>query len=210
MIKLTDTQLVVLSAACQRPNRNLLPLPANLKGGAAAKVIDGLSAKGLVEEAAAAPGDSVWREGEDGSRATLRATDAAFQALGIEVERSQSPEEAMPGAKRRSRKGASGPKSTFKAKATNTKAAPSKGSRKPATADESKNDRPSRTNTKQASLIAMLQRPEGASLDEIVAATGWLPHTVRGAIAGALKKKLGLTVTSEKAEGRGRVYRIAG
>ena len=45
---------------------------------------------------------------------------------------------------------------------------------------------------------------------EIVAATGWQPHTVRGALAGALKKKLGLAVTSEKVEGRGRVYRIAG
>ena len=54
----------------------------------------------------------------------------------------------------------------------------------------------------------MLQRPEGASLDEIVAATGWQAHTVRGAIAGALKKKLELAVTSEKVEGRGRVYRL--
>jgi hypothetical protein len=41
-----------------------------------------------------------------------------------------------------------------------------------------------------------------------MSATGWLSHTVRGAIAGALKKKLGLNVTSEKVEGRGRVYRI--
>jgi hypothetical protein len=65
-----------------------------------------------------------------------------------------------------------------------------------------------RAGTKQAHLIEMLQRPEGATIDEIVAAFGWQPHTVRGAIAGALKKKLGLTVTSEKVEGRGRVYRI--
>jgi hypothetical protein len=52
----------------------------------------------------------------------------------------------------------------------------------------------------------MLQQPDGASLDEIVAATGWQAHTVRGAIAGAMKKKLGLAVTSDKVEGRGRVY----
>jgi hypothetical protein len=52
----------------------------------------------------------------------------------------------------------------------------------------------------------MLRAPEGATIAEIVAATGWLPHTVRGAIAGALKKKLGLDVASEKIEGRGRVY----
>ena len=56
----------------------------------------------------------------------------------------------------------------------------------------------------------MLARAEGATIDEIVAATGWQPHTVRGAFAGALKKRLGLTIESEKVEGRGRVYRIAG
>ena len=55
----------------------------------------------------------------------------------------------------------------------------------------------------------MLKRPEGASIDEIVTAFGWQAHTVRGAIAGALKKKLGLNVVSEKSEGRGRIYRIA-
>ncbi len=54
----------------------------------------------------------------------------------------------------------------------------------------------------------MLRDETGATIDEIVAATGWQPHTVRGAIAGALKKKLGLNVGSEKLEGRGRVYRL--
>jgi hypothetical protein len=65
-----------------------------------------------------------------------------------------------------------------------------------------------RAGTKQAMLIAMLQGPGGASITEIVAATGWQAHTVRGSIAGALKKKLGLVVTSKKAEGRGTVYHI--
>ena len=59
----------------------------------------------------------------------------------------------------------------------------------------------------QALLVDMLGRAEGATVDEIVAATGWQPHTVRGAFAGALKKRLGLTIESEKVEGRGRVYR---
>jgi hypothetical protein len=68
---------------------------------------------------------------------------------------------------------------------------------------------PARADSKQAQLIAMLKAPKGASIDEIVKAFGWQPHTVRGAIAGAIKKKLGLDVTSEKIEGRGRVYRIA-
>jgi hypothetical protein len=54
----------------------------------------------------------------------------------------------------------------------------------------------------------MLKRPEGATVNQIAAATGWQHHTIRGAIAGALKKKLGLTVTSEKPEGGERRYRI--
>jgi hypothetical protein len=65
-----------------------------------------------------------------------------------------------------------------------------------------------RTGTKQAKLIEMLRTEGGATIDEIVAATGWQPHTVRGAFAGALKKRLGLEVTSEKVEGRGRVYKL--
>ncbi|MBZ0129550.1 MAG: DUF3489 domain-containing protein [Rhodobacteraceae bacterium] len=69
--------------------------------------------------------------------------------------------------------------------------------------------RPSpRAGTKQAMLIAQLQAPEGATMDSMIAATGWQPHTVRGAMSGALGKKLGLVVTSAKEEGRGRVYRI--
>lgn len=64
--------------------------------------------------------------------------------------------------------------------------------------------------SKQAQLIAMLKRPGGASIDEIVSAFDWLPHTARGVIAGALKKKLGLAVASEKIASGGRVYKIAG
>lgn len=63
--------------------------------------------------------------------------------------------------------------------------------------------------TKQAELIALLQTPDGASIAEITAVTGWQAHSVRGAISGQLKKKLGLAVTSEKVEGRGRCYYIA-
>jgi hypothetical protein len=66
-----------------------------------------------------------------------------------------------------------------------------------------------RAGTKQALLIEMLETPDGASIAEIAKATNWLPHTIRGAISGALKKRLGLNITSEKVEGRGRTYRIA-
>ena len=65
-----------------------------------------------------------------------------------------------------------------------------------------------RDGTKQARLIELLKRPEGASLIEMVQATNWLPHTLRGAMAGTLKKKLGLTIVSEKTDGQERKYKI--
>ena len=65
-----------------------------------------------------------------------------------------------------------------------------------------------RAESKQSQLIAMLKRPDGATIVEIAKALDWMPHTVRGAIAGALKKKLGLNVESEKVDDRGRVYRV--
>ena len=65
-----------------------------------------------------------------------------------------------------------------------------------------------RAGTKQATLIDLMRRPGGATLADLVKATGWQPHSVRGAISGGLKKKLGLPVTSESIEKRGRVYRI--
>ncbi len=70
-------------------------------------------------------------------------------------------------------------------------------------------DAPARNGTKQALLVGMLQRPGGATIEQMTAKTGWQPHSVRGAISGALKKKLGLTVESAVTEDRGRVYRIA-
>lgn len=65
-----------------------------------------------------------------------------------------------------------------------------------------------RNGTKQEAVIAMLHAEGGATIDEIVAATQWAPHTTRGFLSGALKKKLGLTNTSEKIAGRGRAYRL--
>src|SRR5215467_3958384 len=62
--------------------------------------------------------------------------------------------------------------------------------------------------SKQAAVIAMLQRPEGATVEEVASAMGWQRHTVRGLFSGTLKKKLGLALASAK-EKRGRVYRIA-
>jgi hypothetical protein len=64
--------------------------------------------------------------------------------------------------------------------------------------------------TKTAKILSLLQRPGGASLQELRKATGWQPHSVRGFLSGALKKKMGLPVQSTKRENGERVYRIAG
>ncbi len=76
------------------------------------------------------------------------------------------------------------------------------------TEDAAPKTRTPREGTKQAKLIAMLRAESGATIEEIVAALDWQAHTARGAMSGALKKKLGLTITSEKVDGRGRVYAI--
>jgi hypothetical protein len=188
MAKLTDSQLVVLNAACGRDDRSVYPLTLKLNVAAAAKVLKSLLAKDLIEEVPAKHQDEVWREDGDGQRFTLRATAAADAALGIDdgKESSQAANPAPAKGKKKARRAAK--QREKKAKAP----------------------RATRTDTKQARLIEMLKRAKGATIDEIVKELDWQPHTVRGAIAGALKKKLSLDVTSEKIEGRGRVYRIAG
>jgi len=170
MTKLTDTQAIILSAASQHDGHIALPLPDSLRGGAAAKVVGAMLAKGFLEEVDAdmRKGEPVWRETGDGHGVTLVATDTGLAAIGIEVESS----EAKP------------------------------------TEDSAPKTRTPREGTKQATLIAMLRAPDGATIAEIMAATGWQSHTVRGAMSGALKKKLGLEVTSEKIEDRGRVYKL--
>ncbi|MEI4233946.1 DUF3489 domain-containing protein [Roseovarius sp. D22-M7] len=65
-----------------------------------------------------------------------------------------------------------------------------------------------RSGTKQEAVIAMLRAEGGATIEEIAAATNWASHTARGFLSGALKKKLGMTITSEKVDGRGRVYKL--
>ena len=80
---MSDTQAVILSAACAREDGNLLPVTASLKGGAVNMVLNSLIKKELAEEVPAEPGAPVWREDEDGTPLTLRATAAAYEALGI-------------------------------------------------------------------------------------------------------------------------------
>ncbi|WBQ12867.1 DUF3489 domain-containing protein [Hyphomonadaceae bacterium BL14] len=166
MTQLSNTQTLILKAAAEREGRIALPLPETLRGGAAARVVGAMLAKGLLEEVDADmhKNDPVWRESGDGHGVTLIATDAGLAAIGIEPEHAQAELPKTP---------------TL------------------------------REGTKQATLIAMLRAPGGATIEEIAAATGWQSHTVRGAMSGALKKKLGLTITSHKVEGRGRIYAIS-
>jgi hypothetical protein len=190
MLQLSDSQLVVLTAACQRPDRCVFPVTARLKGNAAGNVLKSLLNKGLLKEVRAKRDDTVWRHDEERGRMTLVATKTAFAALGIDpgdaAEDAEAAADEAP---------------------TNVEAEP-KPRQKTSKTKEPKGPH-TRDGSKQAQLIAMLRRAKGATVDEIADALSWQPHTVRGAIAGALKKKLGLEVTSEKDERRGRVYRIA-
>jgi hypothetical protein len=130
-------------------------------------------------------GEPVWRETGDGHGVTLVATDAGLSAIGIEQEDANTP-----------------PASATNA-TTNTPAPDT-----PAKTEAAPKAHTPRTGTKQAALIDMLRAPDGATIDKIATALQWAPHTARGAISGALKKKLGLVITSGKEDQRGRVYRL--
>ena len=85
MLKLSDTQALILSAAAERPGWSALPLPGRLRGGAAAKVVGAMLAKGLIEEVDANPhrGEPLWRETGDGHGVTLVATGTGLAALNL-------------------------------------------------------------------------------------------------------------------------------
>jgi Protein of unknown function (DUF3489) len=227
MTKLSDPQLVILSAAAQRANGAVLPLPESLKikGGAVAKVLGSLKAKGLIAHQGAPRGDNP---------PPLRITRAGLQAIGVETE-DDTPESATPGdtgamsadagaqavdaaAPVTEADGAATPPKIGRAKGKAAKAAPPPS--EPDARGEPTSKPTPRAGTKQALMIAMLKRPEGATVEQIAQATGWQHHTIRGAISGALKKKLGLTVEATRtrevgpnkpgAKGSTTVYRITG
>jgi hypothetical protein len=199
MAHLSDTQLIILSAAAQRDARIAVPLPDHIKGGAAMKVVSSLINKGLLEEIDAKPDQQTWSRTADGDGMTLVITDTGLAAIGIEPEQADDTgADAAPASATGADTGATADAADHNA--TDEPAA--------TTAPAGANTPKVREGTKQAALIAMLREQDGATIAEIVTATDWQPHTVRGAIAGALKKKLGLKVTSERVEGRGRVYKL--
>ena len=182
----SDTQSLILSRAATRPGNLALPLPEGLVGAAAKMVVGKMLARGWLEEVEAnlRRSEPMWRETGDGHGTTLIATEAGLEAIGIEPVVAS----AVAGLRR------------AKPKQEAERTPEETGTAKPVVI---------RAGTKQAQIIAMLQRPEGATVAEIVAATGWLAHTVRGSISGALKKKLGLPIAAEKVAGRGTVYTLS-
>jgi hypothetical protein len=186
MIRMSDTQSLILARAAARPGNLALPLPNGLAGAAAKMVAGKMIARGWLEEVEAnlRQGEPMWRETGDGHGTTLIATAAGLEAIGIEPVVAS----AVTGARKAKPKPEVAPTS----EATSIP--------KPITI---------RAGTKQAQIIAMLQRPEGATIAEMAEATSWQSHTVRGSLSGALKKKLGLPITAEKVEGRGTVYKLA-
>ena len=193
MIKLTNTQLVVLTAAAGRDGGAVLPLPRSLKANkvTVTRTIKSLVNRGLVDEQPATKVDEVWRQTKDGSWLNLVITAAGLAAMGADAddrpETQPEPATAQP-RNRRSQSRRSAPDGLTKLEASPTAI---------------------RQGTKQALLIDLLKRKNGATIAEIVEAIGWQPHSVRGAISGTLKKKLRLTIANEVVDDRGRVYRIA-
>ena len=186
MPKLTDLQTILLSSAAQRDDGALLPLPkrVTLEPRARTRVFNALLKKGLVSERDAPPDAPAWRETGDGQRFILVINPAGLESIGVETEEGQADPDK--GDKPKPSKGS---KTTRKRKAQ-------------AAVPEV------RPGTKLALIIELLSRNDGATIAEIVAATGWQQHSVRGAISGTLKKKLRLIVSSDVEEKRGRVYRI--
>jgi hypothetical protein len=200
--RLTDAQLVILSAAAARDDGMLLPLPASLtlNKGAATLVLESLIRKGLAAERIASLDDETWRLDDIGDRLTLVITDQGLTALGI-YQREQDEQENTPQTASEARTDESRSKSTTLTKSTDRNTGSSPKRRKAAPAPK--------PGSKLAILIDLLERDGGATTPEIMEATGWQPHSVRGAISGSVNKKFGQVVTSLNEDGRGRVYRIA-
>ena len=176
--KLTDAQLLMLGAAAQREDR-ILAAPPKLKGGAAQKVAAKLIAAGLVKEIKAKAGAPSWRrDAETGQSFALKLTAAGLKASTTD-------------------NGAAANKAAETETPNDSAGVASKPSVSPAPRD----------GTKISQVVWLLQRDDGATLDEVIAATGWLPHTSRAALTGLRKR--GYAIEKHlNAEGR-RGYIIA-
>lgn len=187
-ITLTPTQRAILDYAVDNTEGRLEWFPPNLRGGAQAKVLKALHDRQLITFV-----DPVWYVDAQG-----------YDALGLPRPESQIvvtpapdlaeavPPEAEPPVPTETTI------STDAAEQVSSSAIPIEPIKAPRTRDHSK----------QATVIQMLSRPEGATLAQITEATQWQVHTTRGFLAGAVKKRLGLNLTSDKPQGGVRVYRV--
>ena len=189
-VPLTKTQTAILSRAAKRGGNLAMPLPDGLAGAAAKMTVTKMLERGWLEEIETngRRGEPLWRETGDGHGTTLIATEAGFAAIGIE------PVVVRTMTRLRRSKVTSRP-------AEVATAAPVIPETPPPIA--------LRPGTKRANIIALLMRPSGATIGEIVEATGWVRHSVRGMISGGLRQKLNLPITTQKDDLRGQVYRIA-
>ena len=167
-MKLTDSQLVLLSRAAERGDHGL-EFPEKLKGGAAQKVAAKLIRDGLAEEVTTGPAMPVWREDPDQGAISLVITHAGFRALGIEPSEGQEADPPDAPGQNASEKDPDGSDERMAA------------------------EQPPREGTKLAAVVGLLQRDTGATIGDLTAATGWLPHTARAALTGLRKRGYAIT-----------------